>query len=333
MSLQPGPLRARVSLVRQPARTGLIGDAAPPVDKPTEKAADGRGAATRGVAPASGAAPAMSRDARIRELESKSSVSRAVIDLKAAPPPPAPPPVAAVPAAAPPTPEQHKDDPLHGIVISGYLQAQLENHEDSEDQLRPGGAPLNQNRFLIRRGRLRVEREWEYSAVMLEIDGNTNERAGDSAFQGRSFAPLSRGTRAPTPPMVKVAIELFDTPFGYEMLESPRNRFFMERSLQSRAFFPTEPDLGVRLSGQLGWFRYAFAVQNGEPLGTSNFAAQDPNNHKDFIARWGRSPSSRPSRSRETCRFSMVKGSSRIPTLPRTPLFGTISVTIASCPT
>jgi hypothetical protein len=79
---------------------------------------------------------------------------------------------------------------------------------------------------------------------------------------------------------------LFDVPFGYEVLESPRHRYFMERSLQSRAFFPTEPDLGIRLSGEIDWFRYAFAVTNGQPLGTPDgFAGQDPNNHKDFIAR------------------------------------------------
>ncbi len=58
--------------------------------------------------------------------------------------------------------------------------------------------------------------------------------------------------------------------------------------VQSRAFFPSEPDLGVRLSGQVNWLRYSLAVMNGNPLGEpSPFAGQDPNNHKDFIGRVG----------------------------------------------
>jgi hypothetical protein len=81
---------------------------------------------------------------------------------------------------------------------------------------------------------------------------------------------------------------LFDVPFGYELTESPRTRYFMERSLGSRAFFPGEPDLGVRLSGALGWFRYAAAVINGEPLGeTSPFSLRDPNKAKDIVLRVG----------------------------------------------
>src|SRR5262249_40621675 len=43
---------------------------------------------------------------------------------------------------------------------------------------------------------------------------------------------------------------------------------------------------GARLSGALGWFRYALAFVNGNPLGVSaGFPLQDPNNHKDFVAR------------------------------------------------
>src|SRR4029079_19144208 len=100
---------------------------------------------------------------------------------------------------------------------------------------------------------------------------------------------LSRGkTAAPAPPIIKLTGGLFDTPFGYELVESPRTRFFMERSLASRAFFPAEPDFGVRLSGAISLFRYAVAVVNGEPLGTKNgFPGQDPNATKDVVARFG----------------------------------------------
>jgi hypothetical protein len=241
----------------------------------------------------------VSRDARIRELETKvERLTRAIADMKA-PPPPAPAPAdksdksdkPAEPAAisTPPTPDPSRDlDPLRGIVVSGYVQAQLENHEDSEDQIRPGGATFNQNRFLIRRGRVKVEREWDYSSLMLEMDGNTTRGPAFQLFRAEAALMWRGNNPKPAPPLVKLTMGLFDVPFGYELTESSKGRYFMERSLQSRALFPAEPDLGIRLSGEISWFRYAFAVMNGEPLGTPNgFAAQDPNNHKDFVGHVG----------------------------------------------
>jgi hypothetical protein len=266
---QPGPAK--------PAEPGKPADGKPSDAKP--------GDAKPGDAKPGGPTTPASRDARIRELESKvERLTRAVSEIKAPPPPTEPvPPKGAEPAArAAETPSDL--DALRGIVVSGYVQAQLENHEDSEDQVRPGGVPYNQNRFLIRRGRVKIEREWDYSSVMLEIDGNTTRGPQVQLFRAEAALMWRGGNPRPTPPMAKFTVGLFDVPFGYELTESSKGRFFMERSLQSRSFFPAEPDLGVRLSGELAWFRYAFAFMNGEPLGTPNgFAAQDPNNHKDFV--------------------------------------------------
>src|SRR6185436_10569370 len=65
-------------------------------------------------------------------------------------------------------------------------------------------------------------------------------------------------------------------------------RFFTERSIGSRSLFPSEPDLGARLSGQLGWFRYSVAATNGEPNGVlTGFPLQDPNSAKDLVAKVG----------------------------------------------
>jgi hypothetical protein len=246
-----------------------------------------------GATPAPGTPPAPappSNARRLRELEEKvEKLNRALAEMKSAPAP-APTP-ATPPTPPPPPPDANKDlDPLRGVVVSGYVQAQLENHDDSEDQLRPGGAPYNQNRFLIRRGRLKVEREWEYSSLLVELDGNTTKGPAMQLFRAEASLLWRGGEPQPAPPVVKLTMGLFDVPFGYELVESSKSRFFMERSLQSRAFFPAEPDLGIRLGGSIGWFRYALGVMNGEPLGEpGGFAAQDPNNHKDFIAHFGAS--------------------------------------------
>ncbi len=236
-----------------------------------------------------------SSEARLRALEVQVkalSEQLAVERASRVAPPPTPPEVRTPPA--PPAPERGASggesflDALRGIVVTSYVQSQYESHDDSEDQLRQGGILLNQNRFLVRRGRLKLEREWEWSSVMLELDGNTT-RGPAFTLHHAEASLLWRGDKpAPAAPLVRLTLGLFDVPFGYELVESPRARFFMERSLASRDFFPAEPDLGVRISGDIGWFRYALAAVNGEPNGVVNgFPLQDPNQAKDLVARFG----------------------------------------------
>lgn len=174
-----------------------------------------------------------------------------------------------------------------GIVLSGYVQGQYEHHQDSEDQVRQGGALLNQDRFSIRRGRIKIEREWDLADLMLELDANTTK--GPSVLPQHAEASLQYRGKNPQamPPMLRVTFGLFDTPFGRELVESPRERFFMERSLVSRSFFPGEPDLGFRVSSALGWFRSSVAILNGDPLNDKIAPLRDPNFAKDIVARVG----------------------------------------------
>jgi len=218
------------------------------------------------------------QDARIAELEKQ------LKDLKkgAAPPPAAAKKaddVSARPAAPAPV---AADFPLK---VTGYVQAQYEFHQDSEDQLQQGGVLLNQNRFLLRRTRVKLSREWQYGGVMIELDANTVK----GPAIGLQHAEVSLAYRnADQTPLVQGTLGLFDNPFGREVLESPRERPFMERSYASRAFFPAEPDLGVRVSGQASFLRYSVAVVNGQPLGDrTGFILQDPNAHKDVLGRFG----------------------------------------------
>jgi hypothetical protein len=120
---------------------------------------------------------------------------------------------------------------------------------------------------------------------MIELDANTVK----GPAIGLQHAEVSLAYRNPDQtPLVSVAMGLFDNPFGREVVESPRDRPFMERSFGSREFFPAEPDLGVRLAGQAAWFRYSVAVVNGQPLGDrTGFVLQDPNSHKDVLGRVG----------------------------------------------
>lgn len=173
-----------------------------------------------------------------------------------------------------------------GLRVGGYIQAQYESNQQSEDQLQQGGVPLNQNRFLIRRARLRLDHDWEYVRAALELDGNTT-RGVTFGIRRAEASLLYRGeAKGSEPPLVMVTLGIMDVPFGYELLESSRERPFMERTTGGLALFPTDQDAGVRVSGGISFFRYAVAVMNGEPVDNSGFP-RDPNAAKDVIGRLG----------------------------------------------
>ncbi len=176
--------------------------------------------------------------------------------------------------------------PPEGLSTGGYVQAQYEAHDDSQDQLAQDGTTLNQDRFSIRRARVNLLGEWQYAAMALELDANTT--SGPQVDLRKAEASVQYRPDRAAPPLAMVTLGLFDAPFGYELVESPRTRFFMERSTASRAFFPAEPDLGVRLAGAWRFLRWTVAAQNGEPLGEkSSFVLQDPNQAKDVFVRLG----------------------------------------------
>jgi hypothetical protein len=175
-----------------------------------------------------------------------------------------------------------------GYDISGYVQAQLEFHQDSEAQLRQGGTLLNQNRFLIRRGRVRIAREWDWASVVIEFDGNTSKGTSARLQKGEVSVVYHRSKTKGVPPLLQLTAGMFDLPFGFEMTDSAKTRWFMERSIISRALFPGEPDVGMKLHGGVAFLRYSVAVTNGEPLDEkSGYGLQDPNENKDVTVRFG----------------------------------------------
>lgn len=179
------------------------------------------------------------------------------------------------------------EDARKGLLIYGYVQGQFQTDQSSQNELAQDGRPLNQNRFLIPRARLVAEREWKMASLLLELDGNTLNGPG-FALQRAEASILHRGSNPATlPPQLSVTLGQFRVPFGDENLQSSAVRWFTERSLASRAMFPSEIDLGLRVAGALGWFRYSVAATNGHPLGTGDFALSDPDSSKDLAGRLG----------------------------------------------
>jgi hypothetical protein len=188
-------------------------------------------------------------------------------------------------ASAPIVPSAPAPSPS-ALRISAYLQGQYLHSQQSEDQLQQGGAPLNHNQLMLRRGRVRFDRTWDYAAGSLELDANTVR--GASIGIRRAEASLHyRGSNAEElPPLIALTLGVSDIPFGYELGESAGKRWFTERSVGSGALFPSEADLSAKLSGAYAFLRYALAVGNGEPVDGRGFP-RDPNAAKDVVGRFG----------------------------------------------
>jgi Phosphate-selective porin O and P len=179
------------------------------------------------------------------------------------------------------------DDARKSLLIYGYVQGQFQTDQSSQNELSQDGRPLNQNRFLVPRARLVAEREWKFASILLELDGNTLNGPGFS-LQRAEATILHRGSNPVNlPPQLSVTLGQFRVPFGEENLQSSAVRYFMERSLPSRAMFPSEIDLGLRVAGAISWFRYSVAATNGQPLGSADFPLQDPDSAKDLVGRLG----------------------------------------------
>lgn len=207
------------------------------------------------------------------------------LEIPASPPSGPAPSAAAAPAKS--TAAEARPAPFWGgLRVAGYVQAQFQHSDLSEDQLQQGGAPLNQDEFLVRRARLRIDRVWDFASASLELDAST-ARGPRVGIRRAEAAVFYRGNNAEElTPLIAFSVGVMDIPFGYELNESAGTRWFMERSQGGLALFPTEPDIGAKLSGAVSFFRYAAAFMNGEPVDESGFA-RDPNSNKDLLGRFG----------------------------------------------
>ncbi|HEY7955610.1 MAG TPA: hypothetical protein VII38_09965, partial [Polyangia bacterium] len=174
------------------------------------------------------------------------------------------------------------------VSLSGFLQADGVLYDQaSQDEINwSTGQPLNESRFLIRRGRLRVEAEYGIASGLIEFDANTVNgpvariSAGEVSVKWPAHDPSA-------PPYVMASIGLMRIPFGFEVLQKDYVRLFLERSNVMRALFPGEFDLGIRVQGGWRFLRYAIAAMNGNPAGDKQFALRDPNQSKDLVGRVG----------------------------------------------
>jgi hypothetical protein len=202
------------------------------------------------------------------------------------------------------------------VVFSGFVQIDWNLwRQSSQNEVTQDGKPLNDDRFLIRRARIRGERDFGYVHGTVELDTNTVDgvqvrpTSAEVSFKWPATRPYARtpwaydtagsrprlsmdaparpDARAAAAPWFRVTAGLLRTPFGVEVPEWDYDRTFLERSSAFGALFPGTVDLGAGIFGGFRFVRYALAVMNGDPIGEKAFPGLDPNKSKDLVFRLG----------------------------------------------
>ncbi|MFD0939617.1 porin [Pedobacter boryungensis] len=164
---------------------------------------------------------------------------------------------------------------LHDIKITGYLQTQFQKAQSSGITSFSGGdfSTNSDSRFMIRRGRLKIDRVDKFSNIVFQIDATQNGVNLMDAFIQLHTPEISALT---------LTAGLFNRPFGYSIVYSSGYRDFPERARVFQTIMPRERDLGAMLtfnSKKIAKFLTAdFAIVNG-----SGLTARDYDSRKDLI--------------------------------------------------
>lgn len=195
----------------------------------------------------------------------------------------------------------------HGwqVNLTGYVQADsVAWSEDSINELDPStDLPLNEQRFLIRRGRLRAETRRDALSGSIELDGNTISGATARILSAQVGYTLGERTK----PLLVASAGLFKIPFGAEVPASERDKPFLEPPAFARALFPGNYDGGAMLQGSYGVARWSLALMNGAPVGDAQWQGMDASSSYDIVGRLGASIDG-PYRSRFEAGVSAITG-------------------------
>jgi hypothetical protein len=172
-------------------------------------------------------------------------------------------------------------DLLKKLKISGYIQAQWQL-ADTAGQLSPfsgGNFPKNaDNRFMVRRGRVKFAYEGKLSQFVLQIDATQN---------GVTLKDAYANFKDPWLQMFTLQAGVFNRPFGYEIVYSSSMRETPERARVTQTLFPGERDLGAQLTIQprkesrFNFIRANLALING------NAISSEIDSKKDFVGQLG----------------------------------------------
>lgn len=167
----------------------------------------------------------------------------------------------------------------HEIKITGYLQTQFQKAQQPGVSSFSGGdfSGNSDSRFMIRRGRLKIDRVDKYSSIVFQIDATQ-----DGVQLMDAFIQLKH----PDYKSFNFLAGLFNRPFGYSIVYSSGYRDFPERARVFQTLMPRERDIGAMIGYHpqkiAKFLTVELAVVNG-----SGKNAKDYDGKKDIIGNVG----------------------------------------------
>lgn len=176
---------------------------------------------------------------------------------------------------------------LKKLKVSGYVQAQYQVADTAGISSFSGGNFSSgiDNRFMVRRGRIKFAYENELSKAIVQFD---------ITEKGLGIKDAYLSFTEPWLKSVSVTGGVFDRPFGYEISYSSSSRETPERSRIFQTLFPGERENGAKLTLQapktsaLNFIRLDAGIFNG-----NGPAAVETDSYKDFICHLGMSKTSK----------------------------------------
>lgn len=182
------------------------------------------------------------------------------------------------------------------LKVNGWLQAQYQHVDTLGAQTVAGGnfAPASDNRFILRRGRIKFTYEQGFAQYVLQLDvidptltAPLNSTTTPTATNTIPFAVNVRDffvkINAPFWTPLTVTVGMQNRPFGFEIAQSSQFRETPERSRFTQMLFPNERDLGAMVtlqapkSSPLHVFKLNAGMFNGSGI------AREFDARKDFI--------------------------------------------------
>lgn len=178
------------------------------------------------------------------------------------------------------------------VRISGYIQPQFQIASSKGSESYAGGnfSEMANNRFMLRRGRLRVDyahlndKGEPTSYFVFQFDG-TERGVVIRDFWGRFYENKYK--------LFALTTGMFARPFGHEVNLSSANRETPERGRMSQLLMRTERDIGIMLtvsrrfkSDRYSNLKFDLGVFNGQGMS----APADYDSHKDVIGRFSLLP-------------------------------------------
>lgn len=171
-------------------------------------------------------------------------------------------------------------DFLKKLKISGYVQAQWQLADSNGISSFSGGNfPKNSdNRFSVRRGRVKLAYEGKLSQFVLQIDATE---------RGVTLKDAYVNFKDPWLQMFTIQGGMFNRPFGFEIAYSSSARETPERARVTQTLFPGERDLGAMLTIQpRKESRFNFIRLNAALI-AGNAIGPEIDKRKDFTGQLG----------------------------------------------